>query len=339
MTQSKTSNLLAHILQGKTLKRNDIQNLFRAVESSGEGAYLLEAYLLTLKVRGISTQEFMEFAGLLLKRARKLKAKQAFLDVCGTGGDKSDTFNISTISGLVIAAAGVPVLKHGNRSVSSQCGSSDLLESFGVDLTKASKRAEGNLDKLNFAYLHAPFFHPFLGKVAPIRKKIGEPTLFNYLGPLLHPASPAVQLTGVSDEGAFRSYPKWIQKLGRKRAFVLRGEGGLDEATPFGVTELYDVSSSRIRRVAIRAKDFGFKARSLKELVAKTPGDNKRICRQILSGKERGAKREAILLNSGLGFLVFGTVKNLKDGIELSDIILKSGIAMELLTKFTEATQ
>jgi anthranilate phosphoribosyltransferase len=289
---------------------------------------------MVLKKRGVKTEELMHIVRLLLSKAKKVKTRKKFIDICGTGGDRSNSFNISTTVGFVLAGGGLSVLKHGNRAVSSQCGSSDLLESVGVDLEKASKRAEKTLKKVGFGYLHAPLHHPFFAKVAPLRKKIGEATLFNFLGPLLHPAVPQYQLTGVSDPDAFHQYADWMKALGRKRAFIVRGEGGMDEATPYGVTQVYEVDGRKVVRGEIHARDHGLGGRGRAQLEVRDRKENISVFKGILKGKERGAKYEAVILNAGLGFFAAGKVKDLRQGIVLSRKTIESGSSMRVLDDY-----
>ena len=332
------SRLLSNILIKSTLGSGDLSALLSLAEKSPSGENLLEAYLITLKKRGASDQEVHYLIKLLLQRAKKLVLGMAFLDVCGTGGDRSNSFNVSTTTAFVLAAAGVPVLKHGNRSVSSQCGSSDLLEGLGISLEKCGAKAKETMRKYRFAYLHAPLFHPFFGKIAPLRRRIGMPTVFNLLGPLLHPASPRLQLVGIGDSEAFKRYAFWLKAAGRQKAIVVHGDGGLDEASPYGITQLYELKNGKVRTSKIRARDFGFKARSLKDLVVSGRAESVNVFKRIISAKEKGPKREAAVLNAGLGFCLAGRAKNLKQGIKMAEETLDSGRAKILVDNFSRAT-
>jgi len=326
--------LLTSVLTSKELTVGVISGLLQHAERDKAGENLLEVYLFKLKQRGVTEKEMSHLTSILLRKAKQVSLKGFFMDVCGTGGDKSNSFNISTTTAFVLAGGGVPVLKHGNRSVSSQCGSSDLMESLGVSLKKAGNNYRKSLEFSRMGYLHAPFFHPFFGKVAPLRKRIGEPTLFNFLGPLLHPGSPKVQLTGVSDEQAFKQYPHWLRAGRRKKAIVLRGEGGFDEATPFGDTQLYELKNGKISFHTVRSRDFHFSARNRKELEVRGRGENRSVFLGILSGKEKGPKREAVLLNAGFGFYLSGRSAKLREGIEMAGSIIDSGAAQQTFDRF-----
>jgi anthranilate phosphoribosyltransferase len=338
MIQNTENKLITDILKGK-LKPAGLESLFELATKDQAGKNLFELYLMILKKRGLSDGEVNSMVKLLLERARRISIPFFFMDVCGTGGDRSSSFNISTASAFVVAASGVPVLKHGNRSVSSRCGSSDLMELLGISLEKAAHRAKRTLSHFNFGYLHAPFFHPFLAEIADIRKRIGEPTVLNFLGPLLHPARPKVQLVGIGDGNAFNRYAHWLQEAGRRRALVVRGEGGLDEASPYGKTEIQILDKGKIRRETIRARDFGFKTKGPRELKVKSPQESLRVFRKVMEGKGRGGCLEAVLLNAGLGLLTAKRVRNLREGIEKARTILRSGVCRELIKKYRDETQ
>jgi len=331
--------LLEAVLTKNSLGPTQIKDLLSSVGDGNSGANLFETYLLVLDRRGVTSREVRSLVDLLLKRAKRIQAGMPFIDVCGTGGDQSHTFNISTVTAFIVAAGGVPVLKHGNRSVSSRCGSSDLLEAAGICLEKAAKRAQSTLKALRFGYLHAPLFHPFFGSVAPLRRRIGRPTVLNFLGPLLHPAKPRRQLVGIGDQKAFEQYGGWLKGAGLKSALVVRGEGGLDEATPYGVTQVLELKGGRILKSKIRARDFGFRARKLKELTVSGPRENLSCFQGLLAGKERGSKREAVLLNAGLAFLLAKRAANLREGIRLAGEVTDSGAAGRLLKEYVRITR
>ncbi len=332
-------NLLHSILTRRALSKKEISGLLIAAEKDTAGQNLLESYLLVCKKRQVQDEEIKALIDLLLKRSRAIRVRTSFIDVCGTGGDQSHTFNISTTTAFVTAAGGVAVLKHGNRSVSSRCGSSDLLEAAGVSLARAAQKSLMTLKKFRFGYLHAPLFHPFFGKIAPLRKRIGQPTVFNFLGPLLHPARPMRQLVGVGDPDAFSRYGEWLKRSGRTRALVVRGEGGLDEALPYGTTEVLELKKGRVRKNKIRARDLGFKARKLQELTVEGPKENLSVFRRILSGQERGPKREAVLINAGLAFCLVDRVSNLREGIRFAAEVIDSGAANRLFAEYKRAAQ
>jgi len=335
--RSGFDKILISVLTARPLTNAELSALLDAVcENEPAGLNLFESYLVSLKRRAISDRELAQLVKLLMIRARRLKPQGNFIDVCGTGGDRSLSFNISTAVAFVLAAGGVPVLKHGNRAVSSRCGSSDLIEALGIRLERASRRALQTLKRLGFGYLHAPFFHPILAKVAPVRRRIEEPTILNCLGPLLHPGSPRVQLVGIGDEGAFRRYAGWLQGAGRRRAIVVRSKDGLDEAAPYGTTDVYELEGGRIRSYAVRARDFGFRARSSKELAVSGTRENLSAFKQVLSGRERGSRREAVLINAGLGFYLSRRSKTLGEGVRLADEVIRSGASKRVLERYRE---
>lgn len=255
------------------------------------------------------------------------------MEIVGTGGDGAHSFNISTTSAFVVAAAGVKVAKHGNRAASSLCGTADCLEALGVNINQTPEKALEMLEKTNFCFLFAQKYHAAMRFVGPIRKELGFRTVFNILGPLTNPAKPEYFLLGVYDEYLVEPLAKVLASLGVKRAAVVYGQARLDEISPVGPTTICELRDGYYRTTVIRPEDFGMTSGNKEELVGGVPEVNAQITRDILSGKTQGTRRNAVLLNAGTALFTAGRAETIADGIQLAAQMIDSGKAMETLEK------
>lgn len=255
------------------------------------------------------------------------------MEIVGTGGDGAHSFNISTTSAIVVAAAGVKVAKHGNRAASSLCGTADCLEALGVNINQTPEKALEMLEKTNFCFLFAQKYHAAMRFVGPIRKELGFRTVFNILGPLTNPAKPKYFLLGVYDEYLVEPLAKVLASLGVKRAAVVYGQARLDEISPVGPTTICELRDGYYRTTVIRPEDFGMTSGNKEELVGGVPEVNAQITRDILSGKTQGTRRNAVLLNAGAALFTAGRAETIADGIQLAARMIDSGKAMETLEK------
>ncbi len=255
------------------------------------------------------------------------------MEIVGTGGDGAHSFNISTTSAFVVAAAGVKVAKHGNRAASSLCGTADCLEALGVNINQTPEKALEMLEKTNFCFLFAQKYHAAMRFVGPIRKELGFRTVFNILGPLTNPAKPEYFLLGVYDEYLVEPLAKVLASLGVKRAAVVYGQARLDEISPVGPTTICELRDGYYRTTVIRPEDFGMTSGNKEELVGDVPEVNAQITRDILSGKTQGTRRNAVLLNAGTALFTAGRAETIADGIQLAAQMIDSGKAMETLEK------
>lgn len=255
------------------------------------------------------------------------------MEIVGTGGDGAHSFNISTTSAFVVAAAGVKVAKHGNRAASSLCGTADCLEALGVNINQTPEKALEMLEKTNFCFLFAQKYHAVMRFVGPIRKELGFRTVFNILGPLTNPAKPEYFLLGVYDEYLVEPLAKVLASLGVKRAAVVYGQARLDEISPVGPTTICELRDGYYRTTVIRPEDFGMTSGNKEELVGGVPEVNAQITRDILSGKTQGIRRNAVLLNAGTALFTAGRAETIADGIQLAAQMIDSGKAMETLEK------
>lgn len=255
------------------------------------------------------------------------------MEIVGTGGDGAHSFNISTTSAFVVAAAGVKVAKHGNRAASSLCGTADCLEALGVNINQTPEKALEMLEKTNFCFLFAQKYHAAMRFVGPIRKELGFRTVFNILGPLTNPAKPEYFLLGVYDEYLVEPLAKVLASLGVKKAAVVYGQARLDEISPVGPTTICELRDGYYRTTVIRPEDFGMTSGNKEELVGGVPEVNAQITRDILSGKTQGTRRNAALLNAGTALFTAGRAETIADGIQLAARMIDSGKAMETLEK------
>jgi anthranilate phosphoribosyltransferase len=272
------------------------------------------------------------------RHASKVRARhKTVLDTCGTGGDTKGTFNISTAAAFVAAASGITVAKHGNRSISSFCGSADILEALGIDINMGKDRIEYCLDKIGIAFLFAQNLHPAMKYAMPARKAIGKRTIFNILGPLSNPAQATHQLVGVYERKWTRVLAEVLKNLGSLHVMVVHGEDGLDEITTTGFTHVSELFNGQVHNHKIAPEDFGLRRARLKDLAGGNSSDNAAILMDILDGK-RSPKRDIVLLNAGAAIYVADKAKSIKAGIKLAAEAIDSGRALkklELLKEFS----
>lgn len=287
------------------------------------------AFLGALQTKGIHAQEISGFAKALLKEALLFKAPKGSIDVCGTGGDSQGTFNISTTVAFVVAAAGIPVAKHGNRSISSKCGSADVLELLGVPAQLPPKDAARMLRETGFTFLFAPLYHPVMKELATLRRNLGVRTIFNLLGPLLNPARVKKQVVGIYDASKIKTYAEALSQLGSKDALVVCA-GGLDEISTITPTQYCHLKNGKLRLGVLNAQTYGFKKPKQQDLLGGGPMENAEITLGILKGA-KGPKRDIVALNAGAAIWISGVVTDLKSGIHMASDILDSGAAFHVL--------
>jgi anthranilate phosphoribosyltransferase len=269
---------------------------------------------------------------------KHIKAPEGAIDNCGTGGDKSNTFNISTAAAILIAAGGVCVAKHGNRAATSICGSADVLDALHIPIDLSVELAERSLEEDNFVFLFAPLYHPALKRLSGIRKSLGHPTIFNILGPLLNPAKVDRQIIGTFNSKNCQMIAEVVCLMNTAHSIVLTSENGLDEASLNGVTHIYEVHDQIIETYNINAADFGMQEASNEELIGGDASTNARIILEAFSPptSELSAHQRAIVYNAGLGFYISDKFDSLKSAIIHADQTLRSGAAMELLMKLSQ---
>jgi anthranilate phosphoribosyltransferase len=322
---------LAAVIDGRLLSMDEARAAMGSVMDGEATPAQLAALLVALRMRGETVDELAGFAAAMRERVVAVAAPPGAIDVVGTGGDASGTFNISTTAALVVAAAGIPVAKHGNRAITSASGSADVLEALGVRIDHDAESAGAALRDTGFAFMFAPGFHPAMKHAGPTRREIGVRTAFNLLGPLTNPAGTSRQLLGVADPAAAAKIAEVARILGTERTFVIHGDG-VDELPLDGSGVLFDVTSDAVERRTVDAAALGLVRAPTARLAGGSAADNARITESVLHG-EPGARRDVVLLNAGAALLVAGAVDSLADGIERAGLTIDAGLARDLLER------
>lgn len=291
------------------------------------------AFLMALAMKGETIEEITAAARIMRKHCERFLNDLDVLEIVGTGGDGSNTFNISTMASIVTSAAGIPVAKHGNRAASSKCGTADCLEALGVKIDLEPEKSEQLLKDINICFLFAQKYHTAMRFVGPVRKEMGVRTLFNILGPLANPAGASMQLLGVYSADLVEPLARVLRNLGVKKAMVVYGEDSIDEISLSAPTKVCEFKGDEFKTYEITPEQFGFERCKKEELVGGEPDDNARIAMEILKGA-KGAKRDAVLLNAGAAIHVASDDLTLEQGIEKAREILDSGKALKQLELF-----
>ena len=296
-------------------------------------------FLMALSMQGETIEEITAFANVMRDKGIKIQPEREVIDIVGTGGDQVGTFNISTTYAFIVAAGGVPVAKHGNRSVSSRSGAADVLEKLGIQVALSAQQNEEVLNKTGICFMFAPVYHSSMKYAAPVRKELGVRTVFNILGPLSNPAGATMQLLGVYDKKLAEPLAQVLANLGVTRGVAVCGEDGLDEITLTGETDVYEIRFGKITSYTISPEQFGLTRCPLEELIGGTPEENAQITMDILTGKEIGAKRDVVLMNAGMSLYLGIDGITLADGIEMARDLITSGKALAKYEEFRDATQ
>ena len=299
----------------------------------------IAGFLIALRLKGETIDEITACAKVMREKASRIKPKdhKHLIDVVGTGGDKSGTFNISTVAAFVTAGAGIPVAKHGNKSVSSKSGSADVLKALGINIDLEPKKVEQCINEVGIGYMFAPKFHSAMKYAIGPRKELAVRTIFNILGPLTNPAEAPYELMGVFSEELVEPLAEVLGKLGCKHAMVIHGNG-LDEITLEAPTKVAEYKDGHVTTYEIKPTDFGIKLAELKEIQGGSPEDNAKITLDILSGKEKGPKRNIVLLNAGAAIYTAGKADSIQDGIDMAKDSIDSGKALEKLNNLKDWT-
>ena len=294
------------------------------------------AYLTALAMKGEAIDEITASAAGMRTHCIKLLHNMDVLEIVGIGGDGANSVNISTTSSLVIAAAGVPVAKHGNRAASSKSGAADVLEALGVKIDLPPEESARLLKKIQICFLFAQNYHIAMKYVAPIRKELGIRTVFNILGPLSNPAGANMELMGVYEQDLVEPLAQVMAKLGVVRGMVVYGQDKLDEISMSAPTSVCEIRDGWFQSYEIAPEQFGYQRCSKEELEGGTPEENAGITRAILAGRERGPKRSAVCLNAGAAIYIAGKAKTMKEGVNLAEKIIDQGLALKKLEEFIQ---
>ncbi len=334
-------NAIGKLVDFINLSENEMSGVMDEIMSGKATAPQIGAFLTALRMKGETIEEITAAVRVMRKKATPINVSfengGVLLDTCGTGGDKKGTFNISTVSAFVIAGAGVKVAKHGNRSVSSKCGSADLIQALGINVDVSVKKVEECIEKAGFGFLYAPLFHSAMKFAASARNEIRIRTIFNMLGPLTNPALAGAQLLGVYHPELTEIFSMVLKNLGCKHALIVYGSDGLDEITITGKTKITELTGMEVKTYDIHPEDFGMKVGSFTDLQGGEIKENVHIALEILNGK-KGTKRDVVLLNSAAGLIAAGKARDMFQGIEISAESIDSGKAADVLQKLVRLT-
>jgi len=299
----------------------------------GDNPCLAAAFLVLLKAKGETADEIYGIAKAMRNSMIKVRTSSDVIDIVGTGGDGQHTVNISTASALLAASCGIKVAKHGNRSVSSLCGSADVLSALGVDINKNTEEASRAIERDGFAFLFAPNYHPAMAKIASVRKALGIPTCFNILGPLLNPAFARYMMIGVYKRELLEIISDALIKLGVKKALVYHGQG-LDELTTAGISEAYEIEDNTKLLTIINPQEYGFNKCSIEDLKGGNPQKNASILKKVFKG-ECDPISDSIVLNAAFALKIYGISTSVKDGINIAKNALANGFAEQLIKRLS----
>jgi anthranilate phosphoribosyltransferase len=333
--------VLQQLIERRDLSQAQAEELLASLTDPQMPPAMAGALLAALAAKGVVADELRGFARCMRRMAQRpaIPAGLRAIDIVGTGGDASGSLNISTGTALVTAACGLPVVKHGNRSVSSRCGSADVLEALGFPVPQDAATVAQTLAQSGFAFLFAPQYHPATRALVPIRAALGVRTVFNILGPLVNPAQPPLQLVGAFSVEVARLIADTFQGLPIERAFVIHGAGGWDEPTPVGPFTVFDVRPGSVTRGVRDAADYGLAACTAADLAGGDAAHNARALRAVLYGEQRGAHRDCLLLGTALALEVAGVTSEPRAGVARAAAAIDSGAARRVLDALATATE
>ena len=337
MTDHIMHHILAILADGKNLQHDTAVRAFQVIMNGGATPAQMGAFLMALRIKGETVDEISAGAVAMRAKAKTLKVPAGTIDTCGTGGDARSTYNISTTVAFVLAGCGVPVAKHGNRSVSSLSGSADVLSVLGVKVDAESEIVERCIAKCGIGFIMAPKFHPAMRHVAPIRQELALRTIFNLLGPLSSPAAPDYQLLGVYSPTLVEPLAHVLKQLGTKAAWVVHGHGGLDELSLSGVSKVAELKDGAVSTFDLSPEDAGLSPESLEDIKGKDPQHNASAMIDALSGVE-SPYRNAVLYNAAAGLVIARKANGLKEGVALAKESIDSGRAHAALKKLMEVS-
>ena len=333
--------LISKIVGGKNLTAEEAESAMKTIMSGNSNEVEISSFLTALRMKGEASEEIASFAKIMRGFAARIEPQVdgTLVDVCGTGGDMLNTFNISTTSMFVVAGAGIPIAKHGNRALTSKSGSADVLEELGVNLNSDFDKIKESIEKVGIGFMFAPMHHSAMKHVMPVRKQLGFRTVFNILGPLTNPANAGAQLMGVFDPELTETLANVFKILGLERAIVAHGDPGLDELSTLGKTKVSELKDGEVNTYFIKPEEFGLSIAREEDIAGGSVKDNAKILTDILSGEDTGPRSDITLLNAAAGILVGGVADNLTEGMEVAKDSLESGKAqkkLEELVKFSK---
>lgn len=332
-----TKALLDRLINRSDLSEKESSYLLEEIIDQRLTAVQTAGVLVAFRSKGETTEEILGLIKTMRRHMVKINAPRS-LDIVGTGGDGSGTFNISTATSFVVAGLGVPIAKHGNRAASSKCGSADVLEALGININLTPEQASKVFNKVGMVFLFAPNFHPAMKLIGPVRKELGVRTIFNFLGPFLNPAQTRRQLLGVPNAQIAEKLAKVAAKLQFKHLLLVASEDGIDEITTTGNTKVFEIRSGKLTSYTISPGQFGIKKAAKKDLLGSDPSVNAAIIRDILKGK-KGPQRDIVVLNSAAVLYLAGKAQNIKQGVALAEKSIDNGFGMRALENLIKETQ
>ncbi len=329
---------IGKVIKGQDLDYETASAVMDEIMSGIATESQMAAFLTALRLKGETVTEITACATVMREKGEKIVPKTDVMEIVGTGGDEVGTFNISTTAAFIVAGAGIPVAKHGNRSVSSKSGAADVLEHLGVKITITPEQAEEVLEKVGISFLFAQTYHKSMKYVGPVRRDIGIRTIFNILGPLTSPASATMQLMGVYDKKLVEPLAQVLSNLGVKRGYTVCGNDGLDEITLTGPTSVCEIREGTLKSYEFNPETLGFKTCKLEEILGGTPEDNANITRDILAGRDKGPKRDVAVINAAVAIYLGKDNTTLEEAVKIAQDSIDSGKALEKLNQFVEVT-
>jgi anthranilate phosphoribosyltransferase len=313
-------------------KELSVKDFMQSLMSGVLSDDIIESYVLALNEKGVTAENIFDAATVMRQFSKQvvIQDKTHLVDTCGTGGDGIQTFNVSTLSAIIAASAGVKVAKHGGRSVSSKCGSADVLEVLGVNVNLTADKVASLVNKIGIAFMFAPNFHPAMRYAAPVRKKLGIRTIFNVLGPLANPALATHQVLGVYDKSLTQTMAEVLSKLGSEHVMVVHGEDGMDEISISSRTTVTELKNKTITTYTIQPSDFGLDIADLKTIQVENAEASKAMMLDVLNGNQ-GPHRNITILNAGAAIYISGISSTLKEGIEKAALVIDQGLALKKL--------
>ncbi|MCL5256657.1 MAG: anthranilate phosphoribosyltransferase [Chloroflexi bacterium] len=331
---------IKELVARRSLSRDQASEVMEEIMLGEASPAQVAAFATALRMKGETVDEIVGLAEVMRRRANRVHCAAFTVDTCGTGGDGAGTFNISTAAALVVAGAGVPVAKHGNRGITSGCGSADVLEALGVNIQMTPAEVEKCLEEVGIAFMYAPAFHPAMSRAAGPRREIGIKTVFNLLGPLTNPAGVKAQVVGVSDRPTAPKVVRALQELGAERAMVVHSEDGLDELTITGPSVIYEgIGENKPSVVELRPEDAGLRRAALNDIRGGSAERNAQIVRSVLGG-DPGPCRDVVVLNAAAALMVAGQAGSFREGARLAAESIDSGMAggkLERLASFSQS--
>jgi len=329
---------IGKVIDGFDLSREEMVSCMEEIMTGVATQAQIGSFITALRFKGETVEEITGAAIVMREKATKINiARETIVDTCGTGGSGTNAFNISTAVAFVVSGAGLRVAKHGNRGVSSVCGSADVIKALGVNIDISPQKVKECIEKIGIGFLYAPLFHSAMKFAIGPRREIGIRTIFNILGPLTNPANATCQVLGVYEEELTDKLANVLNNLGAKRAFVVHGLDTLDEITITGETKVSELKNKKVKGYYIKPQDFGMKKAELDEIKGGTVEENADIVKKILEG-EKGPRQDVVLLNASAALIAGGMAKDFKDGIETARLSIEEGRAKEKLEKLIEFT-